>query len=198
MERKKHSSPFAPSSFSSSGAGRTGYIATAQLGPMQQNFSHRGKTFSANAIAQSEAIAQSVLICSERSIHPANPAKGRDVSLLFGFEELTRPALSGLNIVSSLLRLTQVLDSDIPYRAINFRWGLCFCFHSWNFCHSSGVGFQLFSLLIGRPSFFHRFILTRHFALQVFLRPSGTLSQILHLRIVTKGSTFTVMLKSIL
>ena len=139
---------------------------------MQQNFSHRGKTFSANAIAQSEAIAQSVLICSERSIHPANPAKGRDVSLLFGFEELTRPALSGLNIVSSLLRLTQVLDSDIPYRAINF--------------------------ILGLFVFIHRFILTRHFALQVFLRPSGTLSQILHLRIVTKGSTFTVMLKSIL
>ena len=162
----------APSGFSSSGAGRTGYIATAQLSPMQQNFSHRGKTFSANAIAQSEAIAQSVLICSERSIHPANPAKGRDVSLLFGFEELTRPALSGLNIVSSLLRLTQVLDSDIPYRAINF--------------------------ILGLFVFIHRFILTRHFALQVFLRPSGTLSQILHLRIVTKGSTFTVMLKSIL
>ena len=162
----------APSGFSSSGAGRTGYIATAQLSPMQQNFSHRGKTFSANAIAQSKAIAQSVLICSERSIHPANPAKGRDVSLLFGFEELTRPALSGLNIVSSLLRLTQVLDSDIPYRAINF--------------------------ILGLFVFIHRFILTRHFALQVFLRPSGTLSQILHLRIVTKGSTFTVMLKSIL
>lgn len=144
MERKKQSGPFAPSSFSSSGAGRTGYIATAQLGPMQQNFSHRGKTFSANAIAQSEAIAQSVLICSERSIHPANPARG-----------------------SSLLRLAQVFYSDVPYRAISFRWGLCFCFHSWNFCHSSWVGFQLFSLLIGRPSFFHRFILTRHFALHV-------------------------------
>tara|TARA_B000000557_G_C20493602_1_gene324914 strand:+ start:135 stop:518 length:384 start_codon:yes stop_codon:yes gene_type:complete len=101
MEQKKQSSPFAPSSFSSSGAGRTGYIATAQLGPMQQNFSHRGKTFSANAIAQSEAIAQSVLICSERSIHPANPARGSSLSR----------------------RLAQVFCSDVPYRAISFILG---------------------------------------------------------------------------
>ena len=138
MERKKQSRPFAPSSFSSSGAGRTGYIATAQLGPMQQNFSHRGKTFSANAIAQSEAIAQSVLICSERSIHPANPTRG-----------------------SSLLRLAQVFSSDVPYRAISVFWDLCFSFHSLSVCSSSLVG-------IHGVSFFHRFILTRHFALHVF------------------------------
>jgi len=172
MERKKQSSPFAPSSFSSSGAGRTGYIATAQLGPMQQNFSHRGKTFSANAIAQSEAIAQSVLICSERSIHPANPARGSSLSR----------------------RLAQVFCSDVPYRAVSFRWDLCFSFHSLRIFISSGDGVH------GSLSLFHRFILTRHFALQVVLRPCGTLSQngSLHLRIVTKGSTFTVMLKSIL
>ena len=50
-----------------------------------------------------------------KPIHPANPAKGRDVSLLFGFEELTRPALSGLNIVSSFLRLAQVSRSQLGY-----------------------------------------------------------------------------------
>lgn len=126
MERKKQSSPFAPSSFSSSGAGRTGYIATAQLGPMQQNFSHRGKTFSANAIAQSEAIAQSVLICSERSIHPANPTKYCEQ--FFGKDLLGSTALLG-DLVSSLSRrLAQVFYSDIPYRVVSFIWDFLYLY----------------------------------------------------------------------
>ena len=112
-------------------------------------------------------------------------------------EELTRPALSGLNIVSSFLRLAQVFYSDVPYRVSNVFWDFCisFFFHSLRIFISSGDGTH------GRLSLFHRFILTRHFALQVVLRPCGTLSQngSLHLRIITEGSVFTVtvQLKSI-
>ena len=128
MERKKQSGPFAPSSFSSSGAGRTGYIATAQLGPMQQNFSHRGKTFSANAIAQSEAIAQSVLICSERSIHPANPAKGRDVSLLFGCRGANSTGFVRFEYCEQFTKTCSGLLLGCPLPSNQFQMGFMFLF----------------------------------------------------------------------
>ncbi len=67
-------------------------------------------------------------------------------------------------LVSSFLRLAQVFYSDVPYRVSNVFWDFCisFFFHSLRIFNSSRVGIH------GSLSFFHRFILTRHFALHVF------------------------------